>query len=93
MMTEEELKLYGFRWLTETELALLNGKTITVRPDGYLRSREDRAPDDRSRKCLRLYEVRTEGEVGIQELDELEIEKLIGNEPSEPTGQQPPADR
>ena len=37
-MTEEELKLYGFRWLTETELALLNGKTITVKNGVFLRN-------------------------------------------------------
>ena len=82
MMTEDELNLYGFRWLTETKLTLPDGKTITVNPYQYLHSREKRDPDERSRKCLRLYTVYTEGEERMQELHELEIEKLIGDEPS-----------
>lgn len=56
-----------------------------MKPNAYLRDREDRAPDERCRKCLRLYKVQKEGEGEMQELDELDIEQLIGDEPSAPT--------
>lgn len=82
-MTKEELidldfRNLGFRWVGKRTAVLPNGCRVIVNAHGYRESRE--RPDDTplQRAALRLYSIQREGVQETDVLNELELQKLLG---------------
>jgi hypothetical protein len=75
-MTEDELRLAGFRWTKEVAILLPSGALARIKPVAIRDSSEPDATTERARKALRYYTVTI---TEIQELSELEIEQLLSS--------------
>jgi hypothetical protein len=79
-ISTKEFEQWGFRWPTIFTTQLPNDPTITItiKPTGYLKSREPQATTDRQRKFLREYLVSYSNDQKCTVLNEYEVEQRLG---------------
>lgn len=78
---QAEFEGYGFRWASPTPVRLPDGRTATIVPDFYRISLEANATEERGRKYLRFYKVQFADGSELALKHELDVERLIGEDP------------
>lgn len=80
-ISREEFEQWGFRWPAKTHVQLADGRSATIQPWAYLKSRETLATTDRERKFLRLYNVSFSDGEHRGDIYEIDVERLLGENP------------
>jgi hypothetical protein len=79
-ISQEEFQQWGFRWPAVSFESLPDGRTVTIEPTSYLKSYESLVTQP-GRKFLREYSVQSSDGTVVGPLNELQVERLLGEEP------------